>query len=248
MQEMNGQIALVTGAGRGIGSAIAKSLAKEGATVIVNYAGNAQAAQDTVDSILKDGGSAEKYQCDVSDFAAVEEMIKYVVQKYEKIDILVNNAGITKDTLLMRMKEEDFDKVINVNLKGTYNVTKNVIPYMMKQKYGKIINISSVVGVSGNAGQANYAASKAGIIGFTKSVAKELASRNILANCVAPGFIKTDMTDVLSDSVKESINSQIPLKKMGTAEEVANAVYFLGNEENTYITGQVLNVDGGMLM
>ena len=148
----------------------------------------------------------------------------------------------------MRMKEEDFDKVINVNLKGTYNVTKNVIPYMMKQKYGKIINISSVVGVSGNAGQANYAASKAGIIGFTKSVAKELASRNILANCVAPGFIKTDMTDVLSDSVKESINSQIPLKKMGTAEEVANAVYFLGNEENTYITGQVLNVDGGMLM
>ena len=175
-------------------------------------------------------------------------MIKYIVQKYEKIDILVNNAGITKDTLLMRMKEEDFDKVINVNLKGTYNVTKNVIPYMMKQKYGKIINISSVVGVSGNAGQANYAASKAGIIGFTKSVAKELASRNILANCVAPGFIKTDMTDVLSDSVKESINSQIPLKKMGTAEEVANAVYFLGNEENTYITGQVLNVDGGMLM
>lgn len=162
--------------------------------------------------------------------------------------MLVNNAGITKDTLLMRMKEEDFDKVINVNLKGTYNVTKNVIPYMMKQKYGKIINISSVVGVSGNAGQANYAASKAGIIGFTKSVAKELASRNILANCVAPGFIKTDMTDVLSDSVKESINSQIPLKKMGTAEEVANAVYFLGNEENTYITGQVLNVDGGMLM
>ena len=145
-------------------------------------------------------------------------------------------------------KKEDFENVIDVNLVGTFNITKNVIPYMMKQKYGKIINISSVVGVSGNAGQANYAASKAGIIGFTKSVAKELASRNILANCVAPGFIKTDMTDVLSDSVKESINSQIPLKKMGTAEEVANAVYFLGNEENTYITGQVLNVDGGMLM
>ena len=175
-------------------------------------------------------------------------MVNEAIKKFGHIDVLVNNAGITKDTLLMRMKEEDFDKVINVNLKGTYNVTKNVIPYMMKQKYGKIINISSVVGVSGNAGQANYAASKAGIIGFTKSVAKELASRNILANCVAPGFIKTDMTDVLSDSVKESINSQIPLKKMGTAEEVANAVYFLGNEENTYITGQVLNVDGGMLM
>ena len=147
-------------------------------------------------------------------------MVNEAIKKFGHIDVLVNNAGITKDTLLMRMKEEDFDKVINVNLKGTYNVTKNVIPYMMKQKYGKIINISSVVGVSGNAGQANYAASKAGIIGFTKSVAKELASRNILANCVAPGFIKTDMTDVLSDSVKESINSQIPLKKMGTAEEV----------------------------
>ncbi len=175
-------------------------------------------------------------------------MVNEAIKKFGHIDVLVNNAGITKDTLLMRMKEEDFDKVINVNLKGTYNVTKNVIPYMMKQKYGKIINISSVVGVSGNAGQANYAASKAGIIGFTKSVAKELASRNILANCVAPGFIKTDMTDILSDSVKESINSQIPLKKMGTAKEVANAVYFLGNEENTYITGQVLNVDGGMLM
>ena len=175
-------------------------------------------------------------------------MVNEAIKKFGHIDVLVNNAGITKDTLLMRMKEEDFDKVINVNLKGTYNVTKNVIPYMMKQKYGKIINISSVVGVSGNAGQVNYAASKAGIIGFTKSVAKELASRNILANCVAPGFIKTDMTDILSDSVKESINSQIPLKKMGTAKEVANAVYFLGNEENTYITGQVLNVDGGMLM
>ena len=175
-------------------------------------------------------------------------MINKAIEKFGHIDVVVNNAGITKDGLLMRMKEEDFDKVINVNLKGTYNVTKNAIPHMMKQKYGRIVNISSVVGVSGNAGQANYAASKAGIIGFTKSVAKELASRNILANCVAPGFIKTDMTDVLSDSVKESINAQIPLKKMGTAEEVAKAVYFLGNEENTYITGQVLNVDGGMLM
>ena len=219
------KVALITGGSRGIGEKIAERFAQAGYNLIINYVSNIE--------------NVEELEAKIKGNANIE--ILY-------IDVLVNNAGITKDTLLMRMKEEDFDKVINVNLKGTYNVTKNVIPYMMKQKYGKIINISSVVGVSGNAGQANYAASKAGIIGFTKSVAKELASRNILANCVAPGFIKTDMTDVLSDSVKESINSQIPLKKMGTAEEVANAVYFLGNEENTYITGQVLNVDGGMLM
>ena len=177
-----------------------------------------------------------------------ESMVKKAIEKNEKIDVLVNNAGITKDNLLMRMSEEDFDKVIDVNLKGTFNITKNVIPYMMKQRKGKIVNISSVVGVSGNAGQCNYSASKAGIIGFTKSIAKELASRNILANAIAPGFIETDMTSVLTETVKENINSQIPLKKMGTADEVANAVYFLASEENTYITGQVLNVDGGMLM
>ena len=187
-------------------------------------------------------------KCDVTDFNSCQEMVKKAVDKFGKIDVLINNAGITKDNLLMRMKEEDFDKVINVNLKGTFNMTKNVISYMMKKRSGRIVNISSVVGVSGNSGQANYAASKAGIIGFTKSVAKELASRNILANAVAPGFIETDMTDVLSESVKESIYSQIPLKKMGKPEEVANAVYFLGSDENTYITGQVLNVDGGMIM
>ena len=245
---LNEKIAVITGASRGIGAAIAKKMAENGATVIINYQGSVQAAQALEAEIREKGGKAVTYKCDVSDFDKCEKFIGDIVKEYGRIDILVNNAGITRDGLLMGMKEEDFDKVINVNLKGTYNVTKNVIPYMMKQKYGKIINISSVVGVSGNAGQANYAASKAGIIGFTKSVAKELASRNILANCVAPGFIKTDMTDILSDSVKESINSQIPLKKMGTAKEVANAVYFLGNEENTYITGQVLNVDGGMLM
>ena len=242
MQEMNGQIALVTGAGRGIGSAIAKSLAKEGATVIVNYAGNAQAAQDTVDSILKNGGSAEKYQCDVSDFAAVEEMIKYVVQKYEKIDILVNNAGITKDGLLLRMSEQDFEQVLAVNLGGTFHCIRHAAKYMIKQRSGRIINLASVVGLTGNAGQANYAASKAGVIGLTKSAAKDRASRPI-----APGYIDTDMTAVLSDSVKESVQSSIPLKRMGTAQDIAQAAVFLASDKASYITGQVLSVNGGMV-
>ncbi len=243
------KVALITGGSRGIGEKIAERFAQAGYNLIINYVSNIENVEE-LEAKIKGNANIEILfiQSDVTSFESCENMVNEAIKKFGHIDVLVNNAGITKDTLLMRMKEEDFDKVINVNLKGTYNVTKNVIPYMMKQKYGKIINISSVVGVSGNAGQANYAASKAGIIGFTKSVAKELASRNILANCVAPGFIKTDMTDILSDSVKESINSQIPLKKMGTAKEVANAVYFLGNEENTYITGQVLNVDGGMLM
>ena len=243
------KVALITGGSRGIGEKIAERFAQAGYNLIINYVSNIENVEE-LEAKIKGNANIEILfiQSDVTSFESCENMVNEAIKKFGHIDVLVNNAGITKDTLLMRMKEEDFDKVINVNLKGTYNVTKNVRPYMRKQKYGKIINISSVVGVSGNAGQANYAASKAGIIGFTKSVAKELASRNILANCVAPGFIKTDMTDVLSDSVKESINSQIPLKKMGTAEEVANAVYFLGNEENTYITGQVLNVDGGMLM
>lgn len=243
------KVALITGGSRGIGEKIAERFAQAGYNLIINYVSNIENVEE-LEAKIKGNANIEILfiQSDVTSFESCENMVNEAIEKFGHIDVLVNNAGITKDTLLMRMKEEDFDKVINVNLKGTYNVTKNVIPYMMKQKYGKIVNISSVVGVSGNAGQANYAASKAGIIGFTKSIAKELASKNILANCVAPGFIKTDMTDVLSDSVKESINSQIPLKKMGTAEEVANAVYFLGNEENTYITGQVLNVDGGMLM
>lgn len=243
------KVVLITGGSRGIGEKIAERFAQAGYNLIINYVSNIENVEE-LEAKIKGNANIEILfiQSDVTSFESCENMVNEAIEKFGHIDVLVNNAGITKDTLLMRMKEEDFDKVINVNLKGTYNVTKNVIPYMMKQKYGKIVNISSVVGVSGNAGQANYAASKAGIIGFTKSIAKELASKNILANCVAPGFIKTDMTDILSDSVKESINSQIPLKKMGTAKEVANAVYFLGNEENTYITGQVLNVDGGMLM
>lgn len=246
---MDKKVAFVTGGSRGIGKEIARKFAKNGYDLVINYVSE---KTDVVklENELNQNGSVEVLclKGDVTDFATCEDMVKKAVDKYGKIDVLVNNAGITKDNLLMRMKEEDFDKVINVNLKGTFNMTKNVISYMMKQRKGKIVNISSVVGVSGNSGQANYAASKAGVIGFTKSIAKELASRNILANAVAPGFIETDMTDVLSEAVKESIHAQIPLKKMGKAEEVANAVYFLGSEENTYITGQVLNVDGGMIM
>jgi 3-oxoacyl-[acyl-carrier protein] reductase len=243
------KVALITGGSRGIGEKIAEKYASEGYNLVINYVSNIENIEELSNKIKGNSNIEILFiQADVTNFEDCENMVKEAVEKFGHIDVVVNNAGITKDGLLMRMKEEEFDRVIEVNLKGTFNVTKSAIPYMMKQKYGRIVSISSVVGVSGNAGQANYSASKAGIIGFTKSVAKELASRNILANCVAPGFIKTDMTDVLSDSVKESINAQIPLKKMGTAEEVAKAVYFLGNEENTYITGQVLNVDGGMIM
>ncbi len=246
---MDKKVAFITGGSRGIGKEIARKFAKNGYNIVVNYVSD-KTDVTKLENELNQNGNVEVLcvKGDVTDLAACEEIVKNAIEKFGKIDVLVNNAGITKDNLLMRMKEEDFDEVINVNLKGTFNMTKNVISYMMKQRNGRIVNISSVVGVSGNAGQANYAASKAGIIGFTKSIAKELASRNILANAVAPGFIETDMTDVLSDTVKESIHSQIPLRKMGKAEEVANAVYFLGSEENTYITGQVLNVDGGMIM
>ena len=246
---MDKKVALITGGSRGIGKKIAEKFARNGYNIVINYVSE-KTDVNKLESDLSQNGKVEVLciKCDVTDFNSCQEMVKKSVDKFVKIDVLINNAGITKDNLLMRMKEEDFDKVINVNLKGTFNMTKNVISYMMKKRSGRIVNISSVVGVSGNSGQANYAASKAGIIGFTKSVAKELASRNILANAVAPGFIETDMTDVLSESVKESIYSQIPLKKMGKPEEVANAVYFLGSDENTYITGQVLNVDGGMIM
>ena len=246
---MENKVAVITGGSRGIGKAIAEKFAENGYNLVINYVSDSTNVEEISKEIKKENNIEILFiKTDVTDFNVCEDMVKQAINKFGKIDVLVNNAGITKDGLLMRMKEEDFDKVINVNLKGTFNVTKNVIPYMMKQKSGKIVNISSVVGVAGNAGQCNYAASKAGIIGFTKSLAKEVASRNILVNAIAPGFIKTDMTDVLSDTVKETINTQIPLRKMGESAEVANAVYFLANEENTYITGQVLNVDGGMIM
>ena len=241
------QVVFVTGGSRGIGKAIALKYAENGYNIVINYV-----SENTYVNELKK--QFEKYEieslivkADVSKAEEVENAVKQAIEKFGKIDVLVNNAGITRDTLLMRMKEEDFDKVIEINLKGTFLVTKAVTPYMMKRRNGRIVNLSSVVGVTGNAGQSNYSASKAGIIGFTKSVAKELASRDIRANAVAPGFIDTDMTNILSDDVKANIKAQIPMKRMGTAREIANVVYFLGSEESSYITGQVINIDGGMV-
>ena len=242
------KVALITGGARGIGKAIAKKFAQEGYHIVINYVSDNTDLAGLEEEFKPYGIETLFVKADVSDRESCENLITKTIERFGQINTLVNNAVITKDNLLMRMKEEEFDDVISINLKGTFNVTKAAISPMMKRKKGRIVNISSVVGVAGNAGQCNYAASKAGIIGFTKSVAKELASRNILANAVAPGFIATDMTAVLSDTVKEQINSQIPLKRMGTAEEIAEAVYFLGREENSYITGQVLNIDGGMLI
>ena len=242
------KVAIITGGSRGIGKEIAKKFAKENYNLVINYVSEKTNTEELEKEFEELGAEVLFIKTNVTSYEECEKMAKDAINQFGKIDVLVNNAGVTKDSLLLRMKEEDFDIVINVNLKGTFNVTKACIPYMMKKKSGKIVNISSVVGISGNSGQANYAASKAGIIGFTKSVAKELASRNILANCVAPGYIATDMTNGLSDAVKESINNQIPLKRVGMPEEVAKAVYFLAGEENSYITGQVINVDGGMLI
>lgn len=243
------KVALVTGATRGIGKEIVYTLAENGYDVSVNYRTKTAEVEEMKKEIEeKFNVRCAVVQGDVGSFEDAENIVKETIEKLGKIDVLVNNAGITKDNLLMRMSKEDFEAVINVNLIGTFNVTKNVISSMVKQRSGRIINISSVVGVSGNAGQTNYSASKAGIIGFTKSLAKEVASRNILVNAVAPGFISTDMTSVLSDTVKENINSQIPLKRMGNSKDIANVVKFLASEESSYITGQVINVDGGMLM
>lgn len=245
---LNGKVAVVTGASRGIGKAIALKFAEEGAFVILNYNGSKERAEEVKAEIQEKGGSAEIFQCDVSDFAKCEAFIKEVIQTYGTIDILVNNAGITRDGLLMRMSESDFDEVMNTNLKGTFHCTRFVARQMMKQRYGRIINISSVVGVVGNAGQTNYAASKAGVIGFTKAAAKELASRKITVNAIAPGFIRTEMTDILSEKVKEETAAQIPLGMFGEPKDVANAAAFLASEEAGYITGQVLHVDGGMVI
>lgn len=240
--------AVVTGGSRGIGRAVAEALAAEGATVAVIYAGNIKAAEDTVSTIEEAGGKAFAVQCDVADEDAVTDMVKMVHEKLGTIDVFVNNAGITRDGLLMRMKREDWDAVLSTNLTGVYNCTKAVTKIMMKQRNGSIINMTSVVGETGNAGQANYAAAKAGVIGFTKSVAKELASRNIRVNAVAPGCIDTDMTAVLSDAVKEEMIKSIPLGRTAAPEEVAQAVVFLASQKAGYITGQTLNVDGGMVM
>ena len=240
--------AVVTGGSRGIGRAVAEALAAEGATVAVIYAGNIKAAEDTVRTIEEAGGKAFAVQCDVADEDAVTDMVKMVHEKLGTIDVFVNNAGITRDGLLMRMKREDWDAVLSTNLTGVYNCTKAVTKIMMKQRSGSIINMTSVVGETGNAGQANYAAAKAGVIGFTKSVATELASRNIRVNAVAPGCIDTDMTAVLSDAVKEEMIKSIPLGRTAAPEEVAQAVVFLASQKAGYITGQTLNVDGGMVM
>lgn len=242
------KIALVTGASRGIGRQIALTLAKEGAVVIVNYCGSKDKAEAVVSEIEAAGGSAEAIRGNVADFSEAKELIDTVIGKYKRIDILVNNAGITRDNLLMKMSEEDFDAVIDINLKGAFNCMKHVSRQMLKQKAGRIINISSVSGVMGNAGQANYCASKAGVIGLTKSAARELASRGIRVNAIAPGFIRTEMTEVLADSVKEAANAQIPMKHFGEPEDVANAAVFLASDAAGYITGQVLCVDGGMAM
>lgn len=223
-------------------------LAGQGATVIINYNGSKEKAEEVKNEIEAAGGKAEAIQCNVSDFEACEQFFKDVIERYKSVDILVNNAGITKDGLLMKMSEADFENVLDTNLKGTFNCMRFVTRQMMKQRQGRIINMSSVVGVAGNAGQANYAASKAGVIGLTKSAARELASRNITVNAVAPGFIETDMTAVLPEKVKEASVAQIPLGTFGKPEDIAHAVAFLASEKAGYITGQVLNVDGGMVI
>lgn len=245
---LSGKIALVTGAGRGIGRQIAVTLAGYGATVIVNYNGSQAKAEEVVTEIKNHGGRAEALRCNVAEFAQAKEMIDDVIKTYGSLDILVNNAGITRDNLILKMSEEDFDAVISTNLKGAFNCVKHASRQMLKQKSGRIINISSVSGVMGNAGQANYCASKAGVIGLTKSVARELGSRGITVNAVAPGFIETEMTDVLPETVKQSLGEQIPLKRFGTTRDIAETVAFLASEHAGYITGQVIQVDGGMAM
>ena len=245
---LQGKIALVTGSSRGIGRAIALELAKQGANIAVNYAGSEDKAEEVVQEIKALGVEAIKIKANVAKEDDVKAMIKEVTKTFGALHILVNNAGITRDNLLMRMKVEDFDDVIETNLKGAFLCTKSVTRQMMKQKEGRIINIASIVGVSGNPGQANYVAAKAGMIGLTKSTAKELASRNILVNAIAPGFITTDMTDILTEEQKEAMLATIPLEKLGEPEDIANVVTFLASDKSKYITGQTIHVDGGMVM
>ena len=245
---LKNKVALVTGASRGIGRAIALQLAAEGAKIAINFAGNTAKAEEVKAEIESNGGEAQLVQADVASAESVDEMVKKVADTWGRIDILVNNAGITRDGLLMRMKDTDFDDVISTNLKGVYNCTKAVSKLMIKQRNGRIVNMASIVGITGNAGQTNYAAAKAGIIGFSKSAAKEFAARGITVNVVAPGFIETDMTAVLSDNIKETMLKDIPLGRAGKPEDIAQAVKFLVSDDAAYITGQVLRVDGGMSM
>ena len=243
---LKGKNAIVTGGSRGIGKAIALELAQNGANIIINYTSNQEAAEKTVKEIQQLGVKALAICCDVRDADAIKKMIDRIEEDFDTIDILVNNAGITRDNLLLRMKEEEWQQVMDVNLKGVFLCTKAVIRKMIKQKQGRIINISSVVGVTGNAGQANYSASKAGVIGFTKSIAREVSTKGINVNAVAPGFIDTDMTAILSEDIKENLLNNIPLKRFGKPEDVANLVVFLSSDKSNYITGEVINVDGGM--
>lgn len=246
--QLEGKVALVTGAGRGIGREIARKLAQYGAVVIVNYNGSKEKADAVVAEIVSRGGTAESIQCNVADSDACKQMIDEMLQKYGHIDILVNNAGITKDNLVMKMTEEDFDDVIDTNLKGTFHTIKHMYRPFLKQRAGRIINLTSVTGLLGNAGQANYAASKAGVIGLTKSMARELASRNITVNAVAPGYIDTEMTQAMPEAAKQAVLERIPLGRAGQPEEIAEMVAFLASDKAAYITGQVISVDGGMHM
>ena len=242
------RVAIVTGGSRGIGRAIALELAKRGAAVVVNYVKNSQAADGVVDEISNGGGKAQTFQSDVADFSQAQDLIKFTIDTFGGLDILINNAGITRDTLIMMMSEKDWDDVINTNLKGTFNCSKAAVRHMMRKRFGRIINITSVAGQMGNAGQSNYSASKAGQIGFTKALAREIAPRNITVNAIAAGFIETDIWEGVPDEARELVMSLIPLGRKGEAEEIAYAVAFLASDQASYITGQIIGVDGGMAM